>query len=159
MAAPEGQCDGESEMPNQDEWVLSEDGQTRTRIHSVPRRELFTPCREQCPLPIEQLGPSRRTYLKGKLEPLTDVWTLRETAHQQVGACMWTGRTVFEVLPPPKLAPSSSEAASSVVADDEVTEEVALSQSQAHIRWSRCFPRLGLHLRVVRPDCRVFQQI
>ena len=91
MAASEEDSEEANVTLSQDDWMLSEDGQVLTRLHRVPRRELFTPCRERCPLPIEPLSPSRHTYIDDKLELLTDVWTHRDTAHRKVGTQMWTG--------------------------------------------------------------------
>ena len=39
-----------------DKWEVSEDGLVLTRVHQVPRNEMFTPCNEGCPIPVEQLA-------------------------------------------------------------------------------------------------------
>ena len=54
-----------------DSWELMEGGLTLRRIHRTPRRESFTPCKEGCPVPIEQLGSTRTTEFSCVSEDVT----------------------------------------------------------------------------------------
>ena len=68
------------------------------RVHVTPRVALFTPSGTQCPVPVEQLSPTRkvnmtRVHGKGK-ESLTDDWTNKEEAHRKMPSS-WIGETIF----------------------------------------------------------------
>ncbi len=79
-----------------DHW--QEDGEQCTRIHSRPRRMLFTPLRVAGAPPGMALTPVRATqgvYLDdGEKFTRTDSWTSRSTAHMTM--CRpWVGTTTF----------------------------------------------------------------
>ncbi len=79
-----------------DHW--QEDGEQCTRIHSRPRRTLFTPLRVAGAPPGKALTPVRTTqgvYLDdGEKFTRTDSWTSRSTAHMAM--CRpWVGTTTF----------------------------------------------------------------
>ena len=92
------------EVP-EDDWEMSKDGLTLIRHHRTPRLQAFTPCQEQCPVPVESLGDERTSHVcesSGSLHStVSDCWRDRSVAHAELSDKPWVGRTVFQVLPPP----------------------------------------------------------
>lgn len=79
------------------EWNILADG-TLERIHSVPRRKLFTPTDvEDCPVAIATLSSLRTTfvsYVQGGSMSITDFWHDPTVAHLSLPYA-WTGRSLF----------------------------------------------------------------
>ena len=105
-------CLSVSSEPAEDFWKVQ--GQDVVRVHVVPRNQLFTPSKTQCPVPISQLDEHRTTVMC-QLEnqqpdsTVQDVWKSKQ-AHAQQDS-MWTGRTIFKILPPPVSTPEGPEVA------------------------------------------------
>ena len=88
----------------QDYWIKSEDGSSVTRKHVVPRTSAFTPCHEDCPVPVDQLQDCRETITcsSGQTSKcVVDNWRTPSEAHQQFGPDPWSGETRFQIRPPP----------------------------------------------------------
>ena len=83
-------------MKVKDHWNIS--GNEIIIIHVTPRVALFTPSGTQCPVPVEQLSPTRKvnmTRVHGNVKgSLTDDWTNKEDAHRKMPSS-WIGETIF----------------------------------------------------------------
>ena len=70
------------------------------RVHVLPRRNLFTPMRTQCPVSVEELSTARLTKVKptqdgrSATEVFTANWKHSGECHRDLGY-EWTGETVF----------------------------------------------------------------
>ena len=96
----------------EDYWEVH--GHEVIRYHVLPRRELFTPSKAQCPVPVSQLDSRRTTvfaasHADASETEMSDVWKSRQGHAAQNRE--WTGRTVFRILPPPACLPEGSEVA------------------------------------------------
>ena len=75
-----------------DEWILHDN--YLIRRHFLPRKQSFTPCDENCPIPVKYLKKDRYTTANGRLE--RDKW-IRASRSKKLEGCMWTGETRFRV--------------------------------------------------------------
>ncbi|CAE7029162.1 RE2 [Symbiodinium sp. CCMP2592] len=95
----------------EDCWELASDGLSVSRIHHKPRTDAFTPCSEGCPVEIDRLLGTRRTFVNppNGVDPreVVDDWRVPENAHRSLQERPWTGRTVFQVEPISPTMPSS----------------------------------------------------
>ena len=64
------------------------------RRHFLPRKQSFTPCDENCPIPVKYLKKDRYTTANGRLA--RDKW-IRASRSKKLEGCMWTGETRFRV--------------------------------------------------------------
>ena len=86
-----------------DKWVLNKD--VLMRIHTTPRRTLFTPNEDKndpCPLPLAYLDIMRRsdTSQSSKAESVVeDYWTDPQMSKREL-TDEWFGRTMFYLLKP-----------------------------------------------------------
>ena len=88
--------------PQEDRWQASNDGRTWTRIHNIPRQQLFTPDALFDEVPIHLFKEERITTVRrGGPEPETliirDEW--RGPDAERVLHYKWTGITTFIVDP------------------------------------------------------------
>ena len=89
-----------SDAVNQDHWTSHSDGRV-IRHHNVPRRALFDPRNQGCPVPVEQLSTARKTeviysYERGDhvlTDTIDDDWT--SEAGQRDLSADWVGDTIF----------------------------------------------------------------
>ncbi|CAE7202177.1 TY5A [Symbiodinium sp. CCMP2592] len=97
MLAPRA---SDSKVTDHDYWECQ--GMQVIRVHVQPRRNLFDPLEVPgCPVSVEQLQGQRRTLgilSDGSPLNVSDDW---HVPSQAVPGSCWTGRTVFEVCPPP----------------------------------------------------------
>ena len=93
-------CERYADGSRGDQWHSRGSGGYWTRVHSSPRRSLFTPCRvPRGPARPDLLTSSRRTvgvYANGESFVVEDDWRQRDCAHR-VLTLPWTGITEFFV--------------------------------------------------------------
>ena len=94
-----------------DFWEVQ--GSQVIRVHVEPRVDLFTPCKTECPVPVDQLESRRQTVClmcaTGAEQRHDDCWRGLEAHASMQGE--WTGRTVFWIRAPPTPCPEWGAAA------------------------------------------------